>query len=185
MGGLCLGSAALPRLVSRRHHPLRIYALLEAGIGVLGLIALVGIPLVGRIYLAGRRRVSRVCCLRGLVAAVCLLPPTILMGASLPAIARWVETTPDGRFVAGVSLQQQYRGRGMRSAVCRILSAAGLRYGHRHVDRGGNQSRDRGARARVRASPWTPRPVDNGEAPGQAAQPGAVAHLSSPSRSRD
>ena len=34
--------------------------------------------------------------LRGVVAAICLLPPTILMGATLPAIARWVETTPDG-----------------------------------------------------------------------------------------
>src|SRR5271157_1149102 len=28
MGGLCLGSAFLPRLVSRRRHPLRVYALL-------------------------------------------------------------------------------------------------------------------------------------------------------------
>jgi spermidine synthase len=27
---------------------------------------------------------------------MCLLPPTLLMGASLPAIARWVETTPKG-----------------------------------------------------------------------------------------
>jgi spermidine synthase len=34
--------------------------------------------------------------LRGVVAAVCLLPPTMLMGASLPAISRWVETTPAG-----------------------------------------------------------------------------------------
>ena len=31
-----------------------------------------------------------------MVAAACLLPPTVLMGASLPAIARWVETTPNG-----------------------------------------------------------------------------------------
>ena len=27
---------------------------------------------------------------------MCLLPPTILMGATLPAISRWVETTPRG-----------------------------------------------------------------------------------------
>ncbi|HEY5043983.1 MAG TPA: fused MFS/spermidine synthase, partial [Verrucomicrobiae bacterium] len=32
----------------------------------------------------------------GLFAAIFLLPPTILMGATLPAIARWVETTPRG-----------------------------------------------------------------------------------------
>ncbi|MDE3217178.1 MAG: fused MFS/spermidine synthase, partial [Gemmatimonadota bacterium] len=30
------------------------------------------------------------------VSAICLLPPTLLMGATLPAIARWVETTPAG-----------------------------------------------------------------------------------------
>ena len=34
--------------------------------------------------------------LRGVVCAVCLLPPTLLMGATLPAISRWVETTPQG-----------------------------------------------------------------------------------------
>ena len=34
--------------------------------------------------------------LRGLVAGICLLPPTFLMGASLPAIGRWVESTADG-----------------------------------------------------------------------------------------
>ncbi len=33
MGGLCLGSAALPRLVSSRQHPMRVYALLELGDG--------------------------------------------------------------------------------------------------------------------------------------------------------
>src|SRR5262249_41644465 len=31
-----------------------------------------------------------------LIAAICLLPPTVLMGASLPAIARWFDTTPKG-----------------------------------------------------------------------------------------
>src|SRR5262249_3905433 len=29
-------------------------------------------------------------------AGICLLPPTLLMGATLPAIARWVETSPQG-----------------------------------------------------------------------------------------
>ncbi len=34
--------------------------------------------------------------LRGLVASICLLPPTLAMGATLPAVARWVKTTPSG-----------------------------------------------------------------------------------------
>jgi spermidine synthase len=96
MGGLCLGSALLPRLVSSRFHPLRVYALLELGIGAFGILALFGVPLVGRIYVAGASEGMVGLVLRGLVAAVCLLPPTLLMGGSLPAIARWIETTPKG-----------------------------------------------------------------------------------------
>src|SRR6202046_4031698 len=53
MGGLCLGSAAFARVVSARHHPMRVYALLELGIAAFGIIALFGVPLVGRIYVAG------------------------------------------------------------------------------------------------------------------------------------
>src|SRR4051794_22354981 len=45
MGGLCVGSAALSRLVSARHHPLRVYAFLELSIGILGLLVLFGVPL--------------------------------------------------------------------------------------------------------------------------------------------
>ncbi len=96
MGGLCLGSAALPRLVSARLHPMRVYAYLELGIAVFGILALFGVPLVGRIYVAGPTQGMFGLVLRGVVAAACLLPPTILMGASLPAISRGVETTPKG-----------------------------------------------------------------------------------------
>src|SRR5271166_37298 len=39
MGGLCLGSLGLPRL-RLKQHPLRVYAALEAGIAVLGLVVL-------------------------------------------------------------------------------------------------------------------------------------------------
>ena len=75
---------------------MRVYALLELGIGAFGIVALFGVPLIGRIYLAGATSGMPGVVLRGVVAAVCLLPPTLLMGASLPAIARWVETTPTG-----------------------------------------------------------------------------------------
>src|SRR5947208_6227834 len=40
MGGMCLGSLLLPRWLSARHHPLRVYALLELGIGAIGLALL-------------------------------------------------------------------------------------------------------------------------------------------------
>ena len=95
MGGMCLGSLLLPRLISRHHHPLRIYAYLELGIGVVGLLILFGLPQIETLYTAlGHGTLGII--LRGLLAALFLLPPTLLMGATLPAVARWVETTPQG-----------------------------------------------------------------------------------------
>jgi spermidine synthase len=96
MSGLCLGSAALPRVVPRRVHPLKVYAALELGIGVFGVLVLLAVPFVGRLYVAGVTQGVLGLVLRGTVAAVCLLPPTVLMGASLPALARWLEATPRG-----------------------------------------------------------------------------------------
>ncbi len=90
MGGLCLGSAALSRVVPPSQHPLRIYGFLELGIGAFGIVALFGVPLIGRLYIAGPTTGIAGVILRGLIAAICLLPPTVLMGASFPAIARRV-----------------------------------------------------------------------------------------------
>src|SRR2546425_2849592 len=50
MGGMCLGSLLLPRFVSGQRHPLRVYALLELGIGVIGLAVLFGMPLIESVY---------------------------------------------------------------------------------------------------------------------------------------
>jgi spermidine synthase len=88
MGGMCLGSWLFPRLFSNRRHPLRVYALVELGIGILGLVVLYLIPLAGRVYFAWGGYGARGFVLRGLVAAACLLPPTLLMGATLPALSR-------------------------------------------------------------------------------------------------
>jgi spermidine synthase len=96
MGGMCLGSFLLPRLVSARHHPLRVYAFLELAIGVFGLLLLVVMPLAGRVYTTWGGYGLTGFLLRGVVASVCLLPPTLAMGATLPAVSRWIETTPRG-----------------------------------------------------------------------------------------
>ena len=96
MGGMCLGSFLLPRYISTKHHPLKVYAVLEIAIGVIGLLLIVVLPLVGHVYTAwGGYGISGYL-LRGLVASICLLPPTLAMGATLPAVARWVQTTPSG-----------------------------------------------------------------------------------------
>src|SRR6266566_2125370 len=93
MGGMCLGSLLLPRLISARRHPLRVYALLELGTGALGLAVLFGMPYVEQVYALHAGHGLTGVLLRGAVAGVCLLPPSLLMGATLPAMARWVETT--------------------------------------------------------------------------------------------
>jgi spermidine synthase len=96
MGGMCVGSLALARLISPRHHPLRVYALLELGIGAFGILVLLLIPVIGQLYTAvGGQGLSGIF-FRGALCAVCLLPPTLLMGATLPAISRWVQASTQG-----------------------------------------------------------------------------------------
>ncbi len=96
MGGMCAGSLSWPRLVSPARHPLRVYAMLEAGIGVCGILVLLAVPHVGSLYASVGGQGSLDVTLRAVTAALCLLPPTFMMGATLPVIARWIENTPRG-----------------------------------------------------------------------------------------
>jgi spermidine synthase len=118
MGGMCIGSLLLPRTVSARHHPLRVYAALELGIGIIGLLLLWGMPLIGRVYTSWAGGGGGGLIVRGLIAAISLLPPTLLMGGTLPAVARWVETTPKG-----VSWLGFFYGGNIAGAVLGCLSA--------------------------------------------------------------
>ena len=63
---------------------------------MLAIVILVGMPLVGGIYTAWAGEGVTGIVFRAVIAGICLLPPTILMGATLPAISRWVKATPDG-----------------------------------------------------------------------------------------
>src|SRR5262245_55115773 len=96
MGGMCLGSLLFARFVGSDKHPLRVYAALELGIGLSALVILFGMPLLGGVYftLGGTGIVGIL--MRGLAASICLLPPTLMMGATLPAMSRWVESSPEG-----------------------------------------------------------------------------------------
>jgi spermidine synthase len=97
MGGMCIGSLAAPRVFSSRHHPLRIYAGLEAAIGLMGLLLLFGMPLAQRLYLLGGGWGTSGLAMRAGLAAICLLPPTFAMGATLPVVARWTDRDARGR----------------------------------------------------------------------------------------
>ncbi|HXS93482.1 MAG TPA: fused MFS/spermidine synthase [Candidatus Limnocylindrales bacterium] len=97
MGGLCFGSLALPRMLAgKKDHPLRIYGKIEIGIAICGVLVLFGMPLVDGVYTTAVGHGMPSILFRALICAICLLPPTFLMGASLPAIARWIETSPRG-----------------------------------------------------------------------------------------
>jgi spermidine synthase len=95
MGGLCIGSIWLPRL-RLRQHPLKVYAALELGIGLFAVLVQLSLPYLNRAYISGAEHGLPGMLLRGLLAAICMLPPTILMGGSLPAITRWIEGSPEG-----------------------------------------------------------------------------------------
>jgi spermidine synthase len=100
MGGMCLGSIAAPRLVARRHHPLRVYAWLEIVVGAIAITLLFVMPSVDRVYAAWGGYGATGLLLRGTLAAMCLVPPTVAMGATLPVIARWVDSRRLGFFYA-------------------------------------------------------------------------------------
>jgi spermidine synthase len=118
MGGMCLGSLLLPSRVSSRRHPLRVYAALELGIAAIGVALLFSMPSIGALYSKHVGYGFGGIALRGVVAAACLLPPTILMGATLPAVARSVPATRQG-----ISWLGFFYGGNIAGAVCGCLLA--------------------------------------------------------------
>ena len=96
MGGMCAGSLLLSRYVTRKEHPLLVYAKLEALIAVCGFVLVFILPYVGGLYISIGVGGLPGLFLSGIFCAIVLLPPTLMMGATLPAISRFVETTPQG-----------------------------------------------------------------------------------------
>ena len=93
MGGLALGSFVFGRVADRLRFPILTYAAIEAGVGIFALL----IPLiVNGVYPPfshwitnhGGNRFDVFTLARFVVVALLLLPPTTLMGATLPLLAR-------------------------------------------------------------------------------------------------
>jgi spermidine synthase len=118
MGGTCLGSLFFPRIVSSRRHSLRVYAWIEIGVAVAALVALSLLPLVSSVYLSWAGTGFSSLVLRGVVAGVCLLPPTLLMGATLPALARSLDSAE-----GSLSLGALYAGNLLGGVAGALLSA--------------------------------------------------------------
>ena len=101
-------------------------------------------PLVGGIYTAwGGEGVFGIV-FRAVVAGICLLPPTMLMGATLPAISRWVKATPDGVSWLGFFYGGNIAGGVVGCVARRLLSAADVRRRDGDLRRRRVQRRGRG-----------------------------------------
>ncbi|MCG6955192.1 MAG: fused MFS/spermidine synthase [Gemmatimonadetes bacterium] len=118
MGGMFLGSLLLPKVVPLRVHPLRVYAAIEAAIGVVAVLIHFTMPVVSRAYVSMVPLGLPSILLRALLSGLLLIPPTLLMGATLPAISRFVESTPEG-----VSWMGFFYGGNIAGAVVGSLAA--------------------------------------------------------------
>jgi spermidine synthase len=96
MGGMCAGSLLLAKFVGPLRHPLLIVARIEGLIGVCGAALIFIMPLVSQLYTAVDGGGQASVFFRAIICVVLLLPPTILMGATLPAMSRIVKSTPSG-----------------------------------------------------------------------------------------
>ncbi len=93
MGGLALGAAWLGKRADLVQRPIRLYALLELGIGLYALATPWLFPWLEMLYLGLHRTVQgnfwSAALLRFALSIIVLLPPTILMGGTLPVLARF------------------------------------------------------------------------------------------------
>jgi spermidine synthase/tetratricopeptide (TPR) repeat protein len=92
MSGLGLGSRAFGALADRSRSPLRLYAALEAGIGLFALATGPLLAAVSRVFPALAAALggssAATAATKAILAAAVLLPPAFLMGGTLPALAR-------------------------------------------------------------------------------------------------
>ncbi len=94
MAGLAIGSVALGRVADRVRHPLRLYALLELGVGASAAALPFTLSAVNDAYVSMARGMPAhswaLAAARFLLCFALLLVPTTLMGGTLPAIGRHV-----------------------------------------------------------------------------------------------
>jgi spermidine synthase len=93
MGGLALGSFLLGGFADRTKNPLRLYAVLQFGIGVLALLMPLLLSITGAVNTILYHRLSAnyplFTLIRFLLCFGVLLLPTALMGGTLPAISKY------------------------------------------------------------------------------------------------
>ena len=94
MGGLALGSFLFGRVVDWQRNPLRLYGLIEIGIGLSTLLVMVLLlPIMDSTYVAAYRFLPEsgplLIAMRFVLAVLILIVPTTLMGGTLPILSRY------------------------------------------------------------------------------------------------
>ncbi len=94
MGGLAFGSVFFGRLIDRRQDPVRVYGLLEIGIGISAVLiplALAGLNPAYRLLYSAFGASNYVMSLTRFVLSIgVLIVPTTLMGATLPVLSKFI-----------------------------------------------------------------------------------------------
>ena len=92
MGGIALGSRYFGRRADAHQHPLLLYAKLELGIAAFGALVYVLIRSAPPVYVAmsGVLPEWLLALLRVVITGILLLPPTFLMGGTLPVLSRFI-----------------------------------------------------------------------------------------------
>jgi len=97
MGGLALGNRAFGRWADRLHNPLRIYGFCEIAIGLYAIAFPLIYKLADSAFVSvggGLLNHAHLLLLhKALVSVTLLLGPTVLMGATLPILAAWLQRT--------------------------------------------------------------------------------------------
>lgn len=110
MAGTCFGSMLAMSFAERARSILRLYAAIELAIATCGILMLAVLPHIdGALIRFGGSHLA----VRGALAAACLFPPTICLGAELPTIAHcfrdnkerltWVSCCYAGSLAGGVA----------------------------------------------------------------------------------
>lgn len=96
MGGLAIGSWWLGRFADRVRSPIALYGLLELGVAAWGAASLALVDQLPALFVALHRGLGEASAwLRPPLAASVLLPPTVMMGATLPVLVRGLSRGPE------------------------------------------------------------------------------------------
>lgn len=91
--GLALGSFALGRLADRASRPFRVYALLETGVALLGVVVTLALARIAPLFVSIEASLPAVAW--GMLIFF-VATPAFLMGGTLPVLLRGLQSTPGG-----------------------------------------------------------------------------------------